>query len=297
VPGLGSEPGEAREYQAGDDVRRIDWNVTARAQTAHVRQTIADRELETWILVDRSKSLDFGTASMEKRDLAVAATAAVGFLTSRLGNRVGAVLIDGHDRVREVPARAGRAHMQAILARVNADRIDPAGRLSDPSAGPRPSGPGKRRIQPPPDSGLGQTGAGLAEGLQRLSSPAHRRGLAVVVSDLLDPGWHDTLRRVVVRHDTLVIEIIDPRELELPDVGVLTLIDTETGRVREINTRNSGLRSRYAEAAAAQRAEHEALIRAAGAAHCVLRTDRDWLLDIVRFVAMRRRRAQAVPVR
>jgi uncharacterized protein (DUF58 family) len=288
VPGLGSEPGEARQYQAGDDVRRIDWNVTARAQTPHVRETIADRELETWILVDRSKSLDFGTAAMEKRDLALAAVAAVGFLTSRLGNRVGAVLVDGNDRVREVPARAGRAHMQAIMARVNAETIDP-GAVKNPASPGRRS---KRSLEP-----TGQHGAGLAEGLQRLSSPAHRRGLAVVVSDLLDPGWHDTLRRVVVRHDTLVIEIIDPRELELPDVGVLTLIDTETGRVREVNTRSASLRSRYATAAAAQRADHEARIRAAGADHCVLRTDRDWLLDIVRFVALRRQRAQAVPVK
>src|SRR6476619_1836566 len=91
VPGHGSELGETREYQAGDDVRRIDWNVTARLQQPHVRETIADRELETWLLVDLSPSLDFGTALCEKRDLAVSAAAAAGFLTARTGNRIGAV--------------------------------------------------------------------------------------------------------------------------------------------------------------------------------------------------------------
>ena len=92
VPGHGSEPGEAREYQPGDDVRRIDWNVTARTNHAHIRETIADRELETWIVADRSASLDFGTHTWEKRDLVLAASAGVGFLTARGGNRIGAVV-------------------------------------------------------------------------------------------------------------------------------------------------------------------------------------------------------------
>ncbi|MCU0271341.1 MAG: DUF58 domain-containing protein, partial [Acidimicrobiales bacterium] len=112
VPGHGWELGEAREYQAGDDVRHIDWNVTARTNVPHVRDTIADRELETWVLTDCSASLGFGTAACEKRDLAVAAVAAVGFLTSRTGNRIGAITLEG-GRAHTVPARAGRVHLQA----------------------------------------------------------------------------------------------------------------------------------------------------------------------------------------
>ncbi|HEV3401518.1 MAG TPA: DUF58 domain-containing protein, partial [Acidimicrobiales bacterium] len=107
LPGPGSEPGESRPYQPGDDVRRIDWNLTARTTVPHVRDEVADRELETWVVVDCSASLDFGTALCEKRDLAVASTAAVAFLTARTGNRMGAVMVwpNGHVRV---PARPGR---------------------------------------------------------------------------------------------------------------------------------------------------------------------------------------------
>lgn len=261
VPGHGSEPGETREYQAGDDVRRIDWNVTARTQTTHIRESIADRELETWVCVDCSPSLDFGTTSMEKRELALAATAAIGFLTARVGNRLGAVLVEPSGVV-EIPARQGRDHLMAVLHRVqNAPR-----RTGD---------------------------ADLAQGIRRLLSPSHRRGLAVVVSDLLAPaGWAGELRRVAVRHDVLVIEVIDPRELELPDVGMLALVDPETGRLREVNTRSAKLRARYAEAARSQRDANARTVRDAGADHLVLRTDRDWLLDIVKFVALRRKRME-----
>src|SRR4051794_27345379 len=115
VPGHGSELGETREYQPGDDTRRIDWNVTARMQVPHIRETIADRELETWVLIDQSASLDFGTADCEKRDLAVNGAASVGFLTARSGNRLGAILLRPGDGPIVVPARSGRAHLQALL--------------------------------------------------------------------------------------------------------------------------------------------------------------------------------------
>ena len=264
IPGHGSEPGETRVYQAGDDVRRIDWNVTARTQTTHIRESIADRELETWLCVDQSASLDFGTTTMEKRDLALSAAAAIGFLTARVGNRLGAVLVEP-SRVVEIPARQGRSHLMAILHRVqNAPRSE------------------------------GAADADLAKGIRRLMSPAHRRGLAVVVSDLLaPPGWQQEIARVAVRHDVLVIEVLDPRELELPDVGTLALVDPETGRLREVNTRRAKLRARYADAARDQRAENARTVRRAGADHLVLRTDRDWLFDIVQFVVLRRKRMEA----
>ena len=274
VPGHGSEPGETRAYVPGDDVRRIDWNVTARTQTPHVRVTIADRELETWILIDQSPSLDFGTTKMEKRDLALAATAAVGFLTAKVGNRLGAVIVDGHS-ITQLPARQGRTHLMGVLHRVQ--QAPRRGTVA--GSAERPHGD-------------------LAAGIRRLSGPGHRRGLAVVVSDLLGPQtWQNELRRLSVLHDTLVVEVIDPRELELPDVGLLTLVDPESGRVREVNTRDRKLRQRYSDAARAQREQNARSVRECGADHLVLRTDTDWLLEIVRFVALRRKRQEVTPAR
>ena len=275
VPSHGSEPGEARPYVPGDDVRRIDWNVTARTQTTHVRVTIADRELETWILVDQSPSLDFGTTRMEKRDLALAATAAVGFLTAKVGNRIGAVIVDGHS-ITQLPARQGRNHLMGVLHRVQ--------------QAPRRGTISARDVNDPK--------VDLAAGIRRLAGPGHRRGLAVVVSDLLGPQtWQSELRRLSLHHDVLVVEIIDPRELELPDVGLLMLVDPESGQVREVNTRDRKLRIRYAEAARAQREQNARSVREGGADHLVLRTDSDWLLDIVRFVALRRKRLEVTPAR
>lgn len=284
VPGHGSEPGDTREYQAGDDVRRIDWNVTARTQVPHVRETIADRELETWVLVDRSASLDFGTADCEKRDLATASVAAVGFLTARVGNRFGCLVMEG-DQVRSYPARTGRRPLLAILHDL----------LTRPRQG----------------EGLATD---LGPAIRQLNAVAGRRGLTVVASDFLipsvaapaggsggsgrssapslegrSPGWSDPLRLLAARHEALAIEVVDPRELELPDVGVLELVDPETGRRREVRT-SAALRQRYAAAAADQRTAIARAIRRAGADHLQLRTDRDWLLDLVRFVALRRHR-------
>jgi uncharacterized protein (DUF58 family) len=276
VPGHGSERGETRIYEPGDDVRHIDWNVTARMQAPHVRETIADRELETWLVVDQSPSLEFGTAACTKRDLAVAAAAAVGFLTARSGNRTGAlVLRDG--RVEMWPARGGRVHLRALLHRL--------------ATVPAQDVP--QRLTGPTD---------LEPAVRRLLAPTHRRGLAVLISDFIGPGpgaatpssdsWARPLRAATARHDVLAIEIVDPRELELPDVGVLAVVDPETGRQREVQTGSARLRARYAAAARSQREAIATALRAAGADHLVLRTDRDLLLDLVRFVAERRDRIQ-----
>lgn len=266
VPGHGTDLGETREYQPGDDVRRIDWNVTARTQTTHIRETVADRELETWLLADLSASLEFGTADTTKRALAESAAAAVGFLTARGGNRFGAVLAMGGARPVVLPARGGRDHLRAVLHRMLT------------ASAPDGSGP-----------------TDLAAALAHLERVARRRGLAVVVSDWLDDGpWPDALRRLSMRHDTLAVEIVDPRELELPDVGIIELVDPETGRCRQVDLGRARLRARYAEAAARREAELAATFRRAGADHLVLRTDRDWLGDLVRFVATRRDRAAAV---
>ena len=292
VPGPGTELAEARLYEPGtDDVRRMDWNVTARTTVPHVRDVVVDRELETWALVDGTASMDFGTARVEKRDLAVAAVAAVGFLTARTGNRLGALLAR-EGGLRRFPARTGRGSMLTLLhALLTAPRVPPRAPASD---------------------GAGPSLAGAVEALDR---SVRRRGLMVVVSDFLDglegvnhdtstdrgwdgdggvaapavPAWERPLRRLALRHQVLAVEVCDPREEELPDVGVLTVVDPETGRRREVATASRRLRERYAAAAADQRAAIRASLRRCGVARLGLRTDRDWVRDIVEHVEVQRR--------
>ncbi|HNA51573.1 MAG TPA: DUF58 domain-containing protein [Mycobacterium sp.] len=263
IPGPGSEPGESRLYQPGDDVRRMDWSVTARTTHPHVRQMIADRELETWLVVDMSASLDFGTAGCEKRDLAVAAAAAITYLNSGGGNRLGAVIANGQSIVR-VPARSGRQHEQTLL----------------------------RAIATSPRAPLGVRGD-LAAAIDALRRPERRRGMAVVISDFLGPiNWMRPLRAIAARHEVLGVEVLDPRDIELPDVGDVILQDTESGVTREF-TIDEQLRDDFARAAAAHREEVARTLRRCGAPLMTLRTDRDWISDIVRFVASRRRGALA----
>lgn len=265
VPGPGTEPGDARPYHPGDDVRRMDWSVTARTTEPHIRQTVADRELETWLVADLSASLDFGTTGCEKRDLVVAAAAAVGHLTRGGGNRIGAVVATGAGLSR-IPARGGRPHLQHLLRTL--------------AATPR-TGPGER--------------GDLAVALEQLRRPPRRRGLAVVISDFIGPrqpdqplSWERPLRALGARHDLLAIEVLDPRDLELPAVGLVTLQDPETGRTKEVST-TLQLRTAFAQAAAEHRAQVATGLRRAGAAHLVLRTDRDWVADVMRFVVSRKR--------
>ncbi len=264
VPGRGSEPGETRGYEPGDDVRRIDWNVTARTQHPHVRETIADRELEAWLLVDRSSRMDFGTAGCEKRDLALAAAAGMGLLVTRGGNRVGALLLRGDD-VLTVPPRSGRKHLLALL---------------------------ERTMETPRADGSGP--AQLEVGLRRAGSMARRRGLVVVISDFgTDPSeWATALGVIGLRHSVLCIEVLDPRDLELPRAGTIEFVDPATGAVREVNTSSNSVRANYASSAAQQRELIREAIRGSGADHLLLRTDRDWVMDLVRHVSRRRHRAE-----
>jgi uncharacterized protein (DUF58 family) len=266
VPGPGSEAGESRQYVPGDDVRRMDWAVTARTTVPHIRQTIADRELETWLVVDLSPSMDFGTARTEKRELVLAAITTVVHLTVRGGNRVGAVVGNGQESY-VIPARAGRAHGRHVLRRI--------------ATTPRAASAG---------------GKDLTALLESLRRPQRRRGLVAVVSDFLegstDEGqlpWERPLRGLSERHQLLGVEVLDPREIELPSAGLVTFVDTETGRQLEVQTSDPKLRARYAAAAATQRQRIATALRHSGAAHLQLRTDRDWITDVVRFVVARRK--------
>ncbi|MFF5171319.1 DUF58 domain-containing protein [Micromonospora sp. NPDC000089] len=278
LPGPGSEIAGSREYRPGEDeVRRMDWAVTARTTVPHVRVVDADRELTTWLLVDASPSMEFGTAELDKRELSVAAVAAIGFLTAGTGNRLGAQVL-GAGGLRRFPARGGRTHLMGVLRAL----------LHAPRAG------GYDGAGPPPPQ--------LADGLAEVQRVAVRRGLVVLVSDFLDglpddhaepPPWEPALRRLAARHQVLAVEVTDPRELELPDVGLITLVDPESGRRREVWTGDPALRRRYASAAAAQREQVRRALRRAGATHLPLRTDRDWTADIVRHVHAQRRLAAA----
>jgi uncharacterized protein (DUF58 family) len=260
VPGPGTEPGEARTYQPGDDVRRMDWAVTARTTVPHIRETVADRELETWMAIDLSPSLDFGTAVCEKRDLAIAATAAVAHLTRGGGNRIGAAVSTGAENMR-IPARGGLAHARSMI----------------------------RKIAEMPRAEEGTRGD-LAALLEQLRRPPRRRGLIVVISDFLGGmEWQRPLRALSARHDIVAIEIVDPRDVDLPEVGTVVLSDPETGRQREV-TASALLRKEFNAAAAEHRAEVAAGLRRAGAGHLALRTDSDWIADTVRFVVARKRR-------
>lgn len=272
LPGPGSELMEARIYQPGeDDVRHMDWAVTARTTVPHVRDVVADRELQTWALVDLTGSMHFGTAwrdghAQTKKDLAVAAVATIGVLTGRLGDRFGGYLLDAH-RLHRYPARAGRA---ALLAMTR-----------DLSTAPAPTGPG--------------AGPSLGDAVHRMAATHPRRGLRVVVSDFIGTAapdrradWERPIRRLAQRHQVLAVEVIDPRETELPDVGVVDLEDPETGAVVELDTASPVVRRRFAEQAARHRERVRIGLRDAGAEHLVLRTDSDWVRDIARFVLRHR---------
>ncbi|HWD10066.1 MAG TPA: DUF58 domain-containing protein, partial [Actinomycetota bacterium] len=268
--GPGAEAAGARPYGPGDDARHIDWNLSARLLDPHVRTTDADRELQTCVVVDRSASLDFGTALREKRETALAAVAAFGFLTVRSGNRL-AVLITGGDELVWLPYRSGRPGLMASLTAVYDT--------------PRQAhGPGP--------------GSGLAAGLIRVARTQHRRGQVIVVSDFLDPtDWATPLRTLSLRHQVIAAQIVDPRELELPDVGMLTVVDAETGQTLHVQTGSPALRERYRAAAERRQAGIRRSIIDAGAEHLRLSTDRDWLTDVVRFARQRKVARMREPVR
>jgi uncharacterized protein (DUF58 family) len=264
--GPGSEVAGARSYEPGDDSRWIDWNLTARSVAPQIRTTEADRELQTWALVDRSASMSFGTAEREKADVAFAAAAAFGFLTARHGNRFGLLVSGGDDVVRLGPSST-RPQLLASLSK-----------LYDIP---------RRTQQPGRD-------ANLAGALGALERARPRRGQVIVISDFLDDtglddiGWRQSVSRLALAHQVLCVQVVDPRELALPAAGMLALVDTETGRDIHVQTNSTSLRDRYA---AAAQGRHETIgrrIREAGSEHLVLSTDADWLLGIVHFVAGRK---------
>lgn len=275
LPGPGSDTNDARPYVAGqDDVRKMDWAVTARTSVPHVRDTIADRELEIWAMLDVTPSMNWGTEGITKRDLGIAAIATIGFLSQRMGDRFGGMLMLPDD-VKRLPARSGRTALYGLLRKM----------LTEPIVPDRASGD-----------------IDLAQGIEQLSRSQRRRGMRVVVSDFLTAGdhelnpevpppWERAIRRLSVRNQVLCIEVVDRHEVEFPDVGELLIRDPETSFQRYINTSDVNARKRMDAASRAQRERIQAAIRRAGAGHIQLRTDRDWVSDIARFVLSYRRTA------
>jgi uncharacterized protein (DUF58 family) len=249
--GAGTELAMIRPYFPGDDVRHIDWNVTARLHEPHVRVHQAERALTTWLVLDSSASMGFGTADRRKADVAEGVALAIGHVATRRGNRLGVTAV-GAGEPRVGRPRQGRAGLLGMLAEL---RNEPEG-----------DGAGPTRL----DAALRGTAA-----------VARSRGFVVVVSDFRgDRSWAEPLRTLTNRHGVLAVEIRDPREQELPPVGDLWLVDPETGRQLQVNTSSRRLRRRFAAAAAADREAVAAALRHTRADHLVLSTAGDWLRDL-----------------
>lgn len=258
--GDGTELAQVRPYVPGDDVRRIDWNVTARTAEPHVRVDLAERVLVTWLVLDTSASMEFGTADRRKADVAEGAAIAIGHVATRRGNRLGIVTFGGSDP-RALPARQGRMGLVGLLTAL--------------------------RRQPDGDAATGATS--LGEAINRVGALARQRSLVVLISDFRGPrDWRRPLLELAGRHDVVALEVRDPREQDLPNVGALWLVDPETGRLLRVDTRSRRLRERFAVAAADERADAARLLASVGVRHLVLSTSGDWLRALAVFLRRKR---------
>ena len=261
--GYGLDLADLREYQYHDDVRHIDWNVTARLQTPYVREYNEEREIAAWLLLDLSPSVDFGSRDVRKRNVSAEFMALLARLLTRRGNRVGALLYgDSVDAV--IPARGGRRHVLHILHAI----------LTRPEQ---------------PQSAATQLSDLLGTALQMVA----RRSLIFVVSDFIStPGWEKPLARLAQRHEVIAVRLYDPLEMTLPDLGLLVMQDAETGEQIFVDTHDRGFRKRFAAVAAKREAELRAAFRNAGVDALELSTEGDLVDAVLRFADLRKRRSQ-----
>ena len=256
--GHGTEIAQVRPYQLGDDVRQMDWAVTARTREPHVRVHVAERTLTTWLLLDVSASMGFGTADRRKADVAEGAAIAVGHLATRQGNRLG-VMTFGARSAEVIPPLQGRQGLMRLMLAL--------------------------RSTAEPD---GQGPTDLPDALARAGRLARQRGLVVLVSDFRGPhNWRTPLMRLLSRQHVIALEVRDPREQELPAVGDLWLVDPETGRQLRVDTGRKKIRERFAVRAAAEREQLAHELRRTGAEHIVLSTSGDWLRELARHMNRR----------
>ncbi len=261
--GFGLDLADLREYQYHDDVRHIDWNVTARLATPYVREYHEDRDVTAWFLLDLSPSLDFGSREMRKRGVSSDFVTVLARLLSRHGNRVGALFYG--DRVDTmIPARSGRRHVLHILHTM---------------------------LSRPQRSRSGATDLKVL--LQTAFALMARRSLVFVVSDFVSaPGWEEPLARLALRHEIVAVRLYDPLELELPDLGLVTIQDAETGEQVLVDTHDRRFRNRFAFIAEQREKSLRSAFRQAGVDALELSTDDNLIDAILRFADLRKRRSQ-----
>ena len=261
--GAGMDLADLREYQHHDDVRHIDWNVTARLQQPHVRVFTEDREMSAWFLLDLSASMDFGSGDQRKRSLSAEFVAVLARLLTRRGNRVGAMLYgSGVDAV--IPARSGRQHILQLLhtLQMRPDAL--------------PAGPTR-----------------LHELLESAAKHIRRRSSIFVLSDFIsESGWEKPLGQLAERHEVLAVRLVDPMELDLPDLGLIPITDAETGEQLLVDTHDAGFRRRFARIAAQREADLRQSLTKAGVDTLELQTDGDLVDALMRFTDVRKRRAR-----
>jgi uncharacterized protein (DUF58 family) len=261
--GNGMDLADLREYQLHDDVRHIDWNVTARLDHPHVRVFTEDREMSAWFLLDLSASIDFGSGVQRKKDLSADFVAVLARMLTREGNRVGALLYGAGVDTR-LPARGGRAQALQLLNHM--------------------------RHRPPQEGAATR----LHELLEAAAHQLQRRSTVFVVSDFIsEPGWERPLGLLARRHEVVVVRLLDPLELELPDLGLIPMRDAETGELLMVDTHDKGFRQRFARLAQERQARFMQAIVNAGVDALELRTDDQLLESLVRFCALRKRRVQS----
>jgi uncharacterized protein (DUF58 family) len=260
--GTGLDLADLREYQYHDDVRHIDWNVTARLQTPYVREFHEDREVTAWFLLDLSPSVDFGSET-KKRSISTEFITVLARLLTRQGNRVGALFYG--DRVDTViPARSGRRHVLSVLHKL----------LSRPEL---------------PRSG----GTDLREFLRTAFQVMRRRSIVFIVSDFFSaPGWAEPLAHLAQRHEVVAVRLYDPLERELPDMGMLIMQDSETGEQLFVDTHDRGFRRRFASVAERRERELRLALSRAGVDCLELSTDGNLVDALMRFSDLRKRRSR-----
>ena len=261
--GTGMDLADLREYQHHDDVRHIDWNVTARLQQPHVRVFTEDREMSAWFLLDLSPSMDFGSGEQRKRGLSTEFVGVLARMLTRHGNRVGAMLYgSGVDTV--IAARGGRQHILQLLHTLQI-RPDAA-----------QAGPTK-----------------LHELLESAAKQIRRRSTIFVVSDFIsETGWDKPLGILAQRHEVVAVRLVDPMELNLPDLGLIPITDAETGEQLLVDTSDKGFRQRFARIAAQREADLRQSLTKAGVDTLELSTDGDLVEALMRFTDLRKRRAR-----
>lgn len=261
--GYGVDFADLREYQPEDDIRYIDWNVTARMNTPYVRQYVEDREITAWFLLDLSPSIDFGTVQSLKRNVLIDFVTTLARLLTRHGNRVGAIFYDSHVE-KMIPARGGRIQ----VLRLTNDLLKQPQLLRAPFTNLNPL---------------------LEGGLYSF----RKRSLVFVISDFIcAPGWERTLNLLNQRHEVLTVRLWDPREIELPDMGMVVMEDAETGAQMFVDTHDRKFRQRFEEAARQREADLGQAFKRAGVDALALSTEDDLVQAIVRFASLRRRQGR-----